>query len=61
MFKSFTIKSIAAGAILYWAGSALAHENHGLTGSHWHASDAWGFVALAAMVAVALWLGRGGK
>ena len=34
-------------------GAALAHEGHGFQMlSHWHASDALGFVALAAVVAV---------
>ena len=39
---------------------ALSHDGHGLEGSHWHASDAWGFVALAVIAGVALWLGKGG-
>ena len=38
---------------------ALAHEGHGLHGGHWHASDAWGFVLIAAALGVALWAGRG--
>ena len=33
--------------------AAQAHEGHGFQAlSHWHASDALGFVALAAVVAV---------
>ena len=37
--------------------AANAHEGHGLEGvSHWHATDAWGLVALATGLAVALWL-----
>jgi hypothetical protein len=43
------------------AAQAHAHDGHGLTGSHWHASDAWGFVAFAALVAVAVWLSRNDK
>jgi hypothetical protein len=39
---------------------ALSHNGHGLEGSHWHASDAWGFVAFAVVAGVALWLGKGG-
>lgn len=32
-----------------------AHEGHGVAGaSHWHATDAWGFLALVA-VALAVW------
>ena len=41
-----------SGALIHHA--ALAHEGHGLQAlSHWHASDALGFVALAAVVAAA--------
>ena len=37
---------------------ALAHEGHGMGAHHWHATDVLGFVALGAVVAVALWLAR---
>jgi hypothetical protein len=37
---------------------AWAHEGHGLFGSHWHATDALGFVAVAALVALAVWLSK---
>jgi hypothetical protein len=46
------------------AGTALigpvahAHDGHGLFGAHWHATDAWGFVALIGAAAMALWLTR---
>ena len=40
---------------------ALAHEGHGLGCSHWHATDAWGFVALGAGLAAAIWFSKGGK
>ncbi len=40
---------------------ALAHPGHGLDGSHWHASDAWGFGVAVALAVVAVWLSRGGK
>ena len=43
------------------ASSAFSHEGHGLSGSHWHASDAWGFVAVGGLLALAIWLSRGGK
>jgi hypothetical protein len=56
-----TIKSIAVQAGFTWVNPLFAHENHGLENSHWHATDSWGFVALAAMVALAIWLGRGSK
>jgi len=38
---------------------ALAHPGHGLDAPlHWHASDAWGYALLAAIVLAGLWLGR---
>ena len=40
------------------SGSAFAHEGHGLVGSHWHATDPWGLIALALVVAAALWAAR---
>jgi hypothetical protein len=47
--------------LLLAALTAHAHTGHGLPGaSHWHASDAWGFVAVAAVAAAAAlwWRGR---
>jgi hypothetical protein len=41
-----------------WAQSVSAHDGHGLVGAHWHASDAFGFVALAAAIGVAVWMSR---
>ncbi len=39
---------------------AFAHEGHGIEGTaHWHASDTLGFVGMAAIVAVAWFLGKG--
>lgn len=61
MFKVNTTKLIAACSAFPWATSAFSHENYSLNGSHWHASDVWGFVALAALLVGAVWLGRGGK
>lgn len=48
---------------LFAAGSStvFAHGGHSQVNAHWHATDAWGFVALGAMLAVAIWLSRGGK
>jgi len=37
---------------------ALAHDGHGLgADAHWHATDSWGFVALA-VIGAALWFSR---
>lgn len=51
----------AAAALLAGTMSAFAHDGHALDGSHWHASDVWGFVAVAAGAALAVWFGRGGR
>jgi len=37
---------------------ALAHDGHGLFGSHWHATDALGFLAAGALIALVVWLSR---
>ncbi|MFM1909250.1 MAG: hypothetical protein RLZZ591_2927 [Pseudomonadota bacterium] len=55
--KSF----VALSSLLAATGTALAHDGHGLQGSHWHPTDAWGFVALAVVVTVAVFFSRGGK
>jgi hypothetical protein len=61
MRTSITPKFIAISTLLASAGSTFAHEGHGLSGGHWHATDVAGFVALGALVALAVWLSRGGK
>jgi hypothetical protein len=38
--------------------AAFAHDGHGLAGMHWHATDTWGFVTVAVMIAVAIWFSR---
>ena len=55
------LKKIAALTLVSWAGSTFAHDGHGMTGSHWHATDAWGFAAVAAVLVVAVWLSGGDK
>ncbi|MEO0004295.1 MAG: hypothetical protein RLZZ22_1987 [Pseudomonadota bacterium] len=47
-------------AIAVSAPSAvLAHDGHGLLGSHWHATDVLGFVAvLVIALVVSLWSRR---
>ena len=51
-------KSLLTTALASSALAAQAHEGHGLFGSHWHATDALGFVAVAALVVVAIWMFR---
>ena len=49
---------LLASTTLAGTGTALAHDGHGLFGSHWHATDALGFVAAAAVVAALAWFRR---
>ena len=32
-----------------------------MQGTHWHATDAWGFAIMGIVVASAIWMSRGGK
>ena len=59
--KTKFIKTAALSAIVTLSTTAFAHDGHGLSGSHWHSTDAWGFVALALAIGAALWLFRGDK
>lgn len=44
------------------AASAHAHPGHGIAQEwHWHASDTFGFLLVAALAALAIWLSGGGK
>jgi len=53
--------SIAIYAISTGASTAFAHDGHGLGGTHWHATDVWGFVVVGALSALAVWISRKGK
>ena len=55
------LKIIAACAISTGATAVFAHDGHAMAGTHWHATDAWGFVAMAGVLALAIWLSRGDK
>ncbi len=55
MKKLFATKLIAAHALFYWSAACFAHENHGLTGSHWHATDTLGLLLVGALAGLALW------
>ena len=52
---------ITATCIALTGTAAWGHDNHGLSGAHWHATDAWGFVVTGLLVALAIWLGGRGK
>jgi hypothetical protein len=53
------MKTRFLAALSLAAGSAVAHDGHGLEGAHWHATDTWGWLAIAAVVALGLWWRRG--
>ena len=56
-----TLKTLATLALGTLTSATWAHDGHGMQGSHWHATDVAGFAAVAVLVAVAIWLSRGGK
>jgi hypothetical protein len=59
MMKSIRPLVRAATALGLTPFAALAHEGHGLPGaSHWHASDALGFVVVLAVAAGLVWWSR---
>ena len=47
-----------AAAVLAAPTSALAHPGHGLAASHWHATDVSGFLFVAVLATIAIWLSR---
>ena len=50
-------RSLSLTPLLLLPLAASAHEGHGMEGvSHWHATDAWGLLALATGLAVGLWI-----
>ena len=54
--------SIAAYAVSTGASTVFAHDGHGLGGgTHWHATDVWGFVVVGTLCALAIWIARKGK
>jgi len=52
------MKSLLTIATSLTALPALAHDGHGLFGSHWHATDALGFVVVGGLIALAVWLSK---
>jgi hypothetical protein len=52
------MKFIALVTAALAAAATHAHDGHGLEGSHWHAGDSLGFIALALALAGAIWASR---
>jgi hypothetical protein len=61
MTQKNAIQFIAFCIAMTRGTATFAHENHGLAGTHWHATDTWGFVVTGALIALAVWLGGRGK
>jgi hypothetical protein len=56
------MRTFAAALATTFAATAHAHGGHGIAQDvHWHATDAWGFLLVGVLAAVAIWLTRGGK
>jgi hypothetical protein len=52
------MRNLATAALLvFTAAMAAAHEGHGFSGAHWHASDLFGPLVLVA-IGAALWWAR---
>ena len=50
-FNALKIIAISVGILCH--NAVFAHDGHGLSGAHWHATDTWGFVLV---VAAAVWI-----
>jgi len=50
--------TLSAACLAALPVAALAHDGHGATTMHWHATDTWGFIVTIALVAAALWYAR---
>ena len=46
------LHSAAALTLLTASATTWAHEGHSMEGSHWHATDIWGLLAVAAAAAL---------
>jgi len=46
--QSRCLRKLAALTALVASATAWAHDGHGMEGSHWHATDIWGLLAVAA-------------
>ena len=59
--KKIAIKFIAASPLWMGAAAVFAHEGHGLSGTHWHATDTVGLLLVGGLAALAIWLSGGGR
>jgi hypothetical protein len=60
--KAHDMKTFAISTpVLLASAQVLAHDGHGLLGSHWHSTDTLGFIVVGAIFAATLWFSREGK
>ena len=52
-------RTLSLATLSLLPGLALAHEGHGLSGAHWHATDTVGLLIVVALAAAAWWSSRG--
>ncbi|MDB5871495.1 MAG: hypothetical protein JWQ07_937 [Ramlibacter sp.] len=52
-------RALTAFALCTGAAGAFAHEGHGLEGVHMHSSDTAGFIVVAVLATLAIWLSHG--
>ena len=50
--SAFAMQVITALTMLAANTATWAHEGHGMDGSHWHATDIWGVLALVGAAAL---------
>ena len=53
-------KQLSEATVLLAASTgAWAHSGHGMSGSHWHATDVAGFALVAVLAGLAIFFSRG--
>ena len=50
--KPLWMRPATALTLLAASATAWAHDGHSMEGSHWHATDIWGLLAIAAAAAL---------
>jgi hypothetical protein len=46
------MRPVTALTLLAASATAWAHDGHSMEGGHWHATDIWGLLAIAAAAAL---------
>lgn len=60
MNRTVISRTLNGVALLAGSACAFAHDGPGLpSGAHWHATDVSGFLLVAVLATLAIWLSRG--